>query len=515
MKTTITKQKRQFLLGLPLIIIPFICLIFHALGGGRGAANDKKAAGLGLNTQLPTLPFDLQKAFQDKLKTYEQADNDSLRRAQYQRQDPYHRDSPAMARHFIPPVKPAPVATFTDPRAGQLEQQLARLQQTLHQPQRLVHEAPPAALRGAAIPEERAPDPQLDRLNAMLDKVIRIQHPQEQGSQAPVVAASARLTDEVLPADSTANSIAAVVPEDQTLTAGMTIALRITDSIRVGGRVLPAGQLVYGTVTLNNDRMLVHVGSLREERNLYNTDWQVVDLDGLPGIHIPGILGRDVAKQSADQGVNALNVMTLNPSLGAQAAGAGIQAAKTFLGRKVRQVRVTVRAGYQVLLRNPRASEGRRNFFSAAAAKEESISQPPGFTPDGPALEHCRDEGVELALRMVCVRDSCLWFGLEWKNRSPIVYTPAYARWYIRDKRLFRRTAMQEQTLEPWSTSALAAVGRDSVQYSFTGFRPFALARDKELVLEVGEKGGGRTLVLVIRPKQILKATSDAKARQQ
>ncbi|HLZ88128.1 MAG TPA: conjugative transposon protein TraM [Puia sp.] len=516
MKLTITKEKRRFLLWLPLVAFPFLCLVFYTLGGGRGSAKDKKPAIMGLNTQLPPLPFDLQKAFQDKLKTYEQVDNDSLRKAQYQRQDPYHKDSVTTSvtttRRQTPSAKPAIVAPFADPRAGQLEQQLARLQQSLHQKQPVFHPAPPPHYDDAAsMPDKPAPDPQIDRLNAMLDKVIRIQHPQEQPPATPTP--PAHPADEVLPADTNANSIAAIIPEDQTLTTGVTIALRITDSIRISGRTLSAGELVYGTVTLNNDRLLVHIGSLREGRNLYTTDWQVYDLDGLPGIHIPGMIGRDVAKQSADQGVNALNVMTLDPSLGAQAAGAGIQAAKTFLGRNVRQVRVTVRAGYQVLLRNPRASDSRQKRPLPPAIKTDSI-QAPGFEPGSPVLVHCRTEGMELRLRHLLIRDSCLWFGVEWRNHSPIVYTPAYARWYIRDRRVFRRTALQEQTLEPVYPTVLPIVGNDSAEHSFTGFRPFALAKDKELVLEVGEKGGGRTLILVIPSKQILKAKNDEKGNQ-
>ncbi|HVU95494.1 MAG TPA: conjugative transposon protein TraM [Puia sp.] len=547
MKWKLTKERRRGLLFLPIVVFPFCCLVFQVLGGGKGAAGG--AVPRGLNMQLPPVAVDWRKAFQDKLKTYELADKDSVRKGQYQRQDPYHVDSVAPA---VPVVKPAP---FPDPRAEQLERRLAGLRSSLQQPVLQLHPAnaargvdglPLAAASrdGVGVPPVTrdaaagapTPDPQLDRLNAMLDKVIRIQHPQEAASGAVAVApAVVRPADAVLPADSGVNSIAAVVPEDQTLVAGGTIALRITDAIRVAGCVAPAGEMVYGTVSLNADRLLVHIGALRRDRNLYPTDWQVVDLDGLPGIHIPGLLGREVAKQSADQGVNALNVLTLDPSLGAQAAGAGIQAAKSFLGRKVREVRVTVRAGYQVLLRNLRVADGWRmarlgtgetgdsvgamRLVSAAetpaSADKETGPVPPDWPADGSVLERCRNEGMELRLRSVRIRDSLLWFGLEWANHSPIGYSPAYMRWTMRDRRVFRRTAVQEQGLEPWVPASVTAVGGDSVGHSFVGFRPFALAKDKQLVLEVGEKGGGRTLVLIISSKTILKAKPDEpKARR-
>jgi len=531
MKWNLTKERRRGLLLLPLVVFPFCCLVFRVLGGGRGAPKGKVPSGL--NTQLPTVAVDLQKAFQDKLKTYELADKDSVRRGAYQRQDPYHTDSVAGT---VRTVRSAP---FADPRADQLERQLAGLRKSLSRPALVYRRVAPVfqsvdLARGGAVGVSAAgksgaggnspqPDPQLDRLNAMLDKVIRIQHPQEGvAGVATAVPVSGRAVEEVLPADSGANSIVALVPEDQTLVAGGTIALRIMDSIRIGDAVVPAGEMVYGTVSVNADRLIVHVGALRKGRSLYATDWQVVDLDGLPGIHIPGLLGRDVAKQSADQGVSGLNVLTLDPGLGAQAAGAGIQAAKSFLGRKVREVRVTVKAGYQVLLRNPRVADGRHGKLlpprapgdTVAAARDPvagtmaPVAAPPDWLPEGPVLERCHNEGVELRLRQVVIRDSCLWFGLEWRNHSPIDFSPAYSRWTIRDRRVFRRTAVQERGLEPCVPVSLPVVRGDSVEHRFAGVWPFALAKDKQLVLEMGEEGGGRTLVLIISPKTILKAKS-------
>jgi hypothetical protein len=105
--------------------------------------------------------------------------------------------------------------------------------------------------------------------------------------------------------------IAAVIPTDQTLVTGGTISLRLSQDVLIHGVMIPRGQLVYGVVSISNDRMLVHIRSLRDGRNLYNTDLQVYDLDGLPGIHIPGMLSQDVAKQSADESVNGLNLSGL------------------------------------------------------------------------------------------------------------------------------------------------------------------------------------------------------------
>ena len=190
---------------------------------------------------------------------------------------------------------------------------------------------------------------------------------------------------------------------------------------------------------------------------------QVYDLDGLPGIHIPGALSRDVLKQSADQGVSSLNILNIDPSVGAQAANAGIQTVKAFTGRKVKQVRVTVRAGYRVLLK-----EAHPKVLSAATLETMSVPavSPPDLVPDGPVIAHCRVERVELRLREVRLMDGRLWFGLEWSNSAAIAYNPGYCRWYIRDRKRMRRTAIQELPIEPLNDAGPLAVSKDSPVHS-------------------------------------------------
>jgi len=70
------------------------------------------------------------------------------------------------------------------------------------------------------------------------------------------------------------------------------------------------------------------------------------------GLYIPGSINRDVAKQSADQSLSGVDLVSMDPSIRAQATAAGITAAKTLLSKKVKLVKVTVKAGYKVLLKD-------------------------------------------------------------------------------------------------------------------------------------------------------------------
>jgi hypothetical protein len=103
---------------------------------------------------------------------------------------------------------------------------------------------------------------------------------------------------------------------------------------------------------LNNERLEIEVNSIRNGNSLFPVKLEVYDMDGLPGIHIPGAITRDVAKQSADNGLQLMELTSVDPSLKAQAATAGINTVKSLMSRKVKQVKVLVKAGYKVLLRD-------------------------------------------------------------------------------------------------------------------------------------------------------------------
>jgi hypothetical protein len=55
--------------------------------------------------------------------------------------------------------------------------------------------------------------------------------------------------------------------------------------------------------------------------------------------------------------LQGLGFNTVSTSVGLQAASLGVEAAKSFLSRKVKQIRVTVKADYQVLLKDSKQKE--------------------------------------------------------------------------------------------------------------------------------------------------------------
>lgn len=409
-----SQRQRKALLLLPLVAIPALCFSFYALGGGKRTSARSEAAAESdhFNAKLPDAHFSKQDALVDKLGFYEKADEDSAKKEMRMRADPYHSKElltpGGVKKEGIPGSKFNSVATSplrADTAAERLLEKLDRLKKIVNGPApQLADTGRPVSDQGNSsvsqmsrlegmmktIQAKSADDPQLDKLNGMLDKILKIQHPESSADAKPrdgdtVVPAPAvsplsrpessevytvdsaqQPDDEELtisgfqeiatePANATAygTAIPAIVPEDQTMVTGATLKLRTQKEAIVGSIAIPKNSLLYGRVAISGERMLVSIGSVRIGAALYPVDLEVFDMDGLAGIHIPGAISRDVAKESAEQGVSSAGTLgTLDQSLGAQAATASIQAAKTLFSRKVKLVRAQVRSGYLVFIKS-------------------------------------------------------------------------------------------------------------------------------------------------------------------
>ncbi|MET6999428.1 conjugative transposon protein TraM [Chitinophaga defluvii] len=147
------------------------------------------------------------------------------------------------------------------------------------------------------------------------------------------------------------NTLAAVIHQDQTITSGATVKLRLLQDAYIQGQLFPKGSFVYGPCNLSGERLQIEIPSVRLSNNaLFSVSLTVYDLDGLPGIRIPGSIKQEAGKESSEQAMQALSLGSLDPSLGAQATAAGIDAAKNLLKRKIKLVKVHLKADYPVLL---------------------------------------------------------------------------------------------------------------------------------------------------------------------
>jgi conjugative transposon TraM protein len=230
--------------------------------------------------------------------------------------------------------------------------------------------------------EKNGSDPETVQLSGMMDKILDIQHPER--VKEKIKEKSITNKQQVFPVessvpdnnvtlmqssqksnhnsfyelnnantnDSTDHPIEAVVHETQTIVTGSTVKLRLIIDIYINGILIPKGNFIYGTSSLENERLTISISSVRYQNNLIPVALQVYDMDGLIGIYIPGSVSRDVAKESAEKNLQGIDITTIDPSVAAQVTGAGITAAKNLLSKKAKLVKVTLKAGYKILLKD-------------------------------------------------------------------------------------------------------------------------------------------------------------------
>ena len=153
-------------------------------------------------------------------------------------------------------------------------------------------------------------------------------------------------------ATSNVNSVPAVIHNDQVVEAGSTVKLRLLQDVQLEGRLIPRNSFLYGTCSLAGNRLTITATSVQYQGNLLPVSLKAFDIDGNEGLNIPGSIDRDALKQGAVQGVSSADLLTMSPSLGAQAAGIAIQTGKALTGRKIKTVKIHLKANYQLLLKS-------------------------------------------------------------------------------------------------------------------------------------------------------------------
>ena len=117
-----------------------------------------------------------------------------------------------------------------------------------------------------------------------------------------------------------------------------------------------------------------------------------------------------------------------------------------------------------------------------------------------------RSGGVRLSLRGIWLRDGLLWFSFRVMNGTRIAFTPAYVRVFLEDSKKVKRTATQDLDQAPVYAGGLSVVpGRGSLRFA-EAFAPFTVARGKRLVVQLADDAGGRSMMLVVGRKVVLKA---------
>ena len=151
------------------------------------------------------------------------------------------------------------------------------------------------------------------------------------------------------------NTLSACIHADQTVMDGESVRLRLLEAVQAGQTVIPENTVLSGFAKIQGDRLQITVGSLEYNGTVIAVEIAVYDTDGQRGIFIPDINAVNAAKEIvANMGTNAGTSVNLSNDAGKQfLADMGrnvIQGVSQFTAKKLREVKVNLKAGYRILL---------------------------------------------------------------------------------------------------------------------------------------------------------------------
>ena len=105
----------------------------------------------------------------------------------------------------------------------------------------------------------------------------------------------------------------------------------------------------------------------------------------------------------------------------------------------------------------------------------------------------CKRFGVQFLLKSVHSHNGLFYFHTETRNRSNVAFRTDFIRFKIVDKKVPKRTAIQERVIDPVRSynEVLVTEGKSDVRTVYA-VPQFTIPDDKLLVIELFEKDGGR-----------------------
>ena len=151
------------------------------------------------------------------------------------------------------------------------------------------------------------------------------------------------------------NTISACVYGAQSVTDGQAVRLRLLEPMAVAEKIIPRNAILVGAARIQGERLGIAVTSLEHEGTIIPVELSVYDTDGQEGIFIPNSMEmnavREVAANMGGSLGSSINISTDAKAQLASDLGKGlIQGTSQYIAKKMRTVKVHLKAGYKVML---------------------------------------------------------------------------------------------------------------------------------------------------------------------
>ena len=386
MQTYLKRNKPLFFL--PLVLIPFIVLIFYILGGGENPGSEQKREQSievrpGANYELPDADHKLE--IRDKTEL-DQSSGDITLTHDYNilgdegesKVDSTESDDPEEvleAELAVNTSDPDELLKHIQRREEQIRTELDDREDTQAKPEPPVRKAVSKnsqkgmkatnSSKNESVPtlpvtgieeldqvfrQNKQLSRQNDSLRLNLQKAEAFQKQVETEREKSFKLQKGR-TSVFKPFTETSTQLKAEVYETTTVLTGNRLKLRLLEDATITGIRLPAGSFLYGTCEVANERLRIAIHQLPVGDSFVPVDINVYDLDGMEGLYVPDNASRKVLKEVG----SSTNTSSMFGVTGNPLTYAGVQAADRTaqsLLRMIRIKRVTIKKNTHVWLIN-------------------------------------------------------------------------------------------------------------------------------------------------------------------
>lgn len=340
-------ETRKLLPLLPLLVLPLLAGTFHYLGGGSKVEIERVAGNVGLDISLPEAKFATD-TLEGKMSVYDS-----------QQQTSFDMDSSGSGMDEV-----AQRLGFNglgeDPKVAAISERLAMLNSEMAKgyeetrPENRRSAARDVGPGGEVEKLERlmhgmqtgnsSEDMEMKQLSSILERIQEIGDPELARLKYKTVAGNSVSVDSVF------GAIPAVIDGNQKAVQGSVVKLKLLDSMVIGGYLIPKGYNLYALGSFSNQRLNLEIKNIRVANSIIPVRLTVFDKkDAMVGVNAPEALLADAVRGGGVDAMGSFGMMGMD--LTTQLAGAGIDAARGLLSKKLKRIRQKLKNGYPVLLR--------------------------------------------------------------------------------------------------------------------------------------------------------------------
>ena len=126
----------------------------------------------------------------------------------------------------------------------------------------------------------------------------------------------------------------------------------------------------------------------------------------------------------------------------------------------------------------------------------------------------CKQFGMQYILKGIYSHNNMMYFHTELKNSSNVPFNMDYISFKIVDRKVAKRTAIQQQSIVPLRAyNQLMVIGGKKTERTVFALSRFTLPEGKQLLIELNEKDGGRHQSFTLKSDDLIHAKGISKLR--